>query len=179
MATNHKDDNAMAPMVERACDILGHNNFTALYDKGYYSGEALQMIEEMGPDVMVAIPDVASHAPDHAFDAQHFEYNLSKDRYICPTGQELKSNGQFYKKTNGKRITHVLHYKTSACSTCPLKARCTNNPKGRTIERSEYAHLYEENRPRIQANPELYRKRQQIFEHPFGTIKRQWGLTTS
>ena len=26
------------------------------------------------------------------------------------------------------------------------------------------------------ANKEYYRKRQQIVEHPFGTIKRQWGF---
>ncbi len=30
---------------------------------------------------------------------------------------------------------------------------------------------------RVEENPEYYRLRQQITEHPFGTLKRQWGFT--
>jgi len=33
----------------------------------------------------------------------------------------------------------------------------------------------EENHQRYLANPQLYRKRQEINEHIFGTIKRKWG----
>jgi hypothetical protein len=33
----------------------------------------------------------------------------------------------------------------------------------------------EENLKRYKANPQLYRKRQEINEHIFGTIKRKWG----
>ncbi|WP_395048162.1 transposase, partial [Flavobacterium sp.] len=33
----------------------------------------------------------------------------------------------------------------------------------------------EENNKRYHENPQLYRKRQEINEHIFGTIKRQWG----
>ncbi len=32
-----------------------------------------------------------------------------------------------------------------------------------------------QNNKRYQENPQLYRKRQEINEHIFGTIKRQWG----
>ncbi|WP_157609262.1 transposase [Psychroflexus torquis] len=35
----------------------------------------------------------------------------------------------------------------------------------------------EENKKRIEENPEYYRLRQQITEHQFGTLKRQWGFT--
>jgi len=34
----------------------------------------------------------------------------------------------------------------------------------------------EENQKRVEENPEYYRLRQQITEHQFGTIKRQWGF---
>jgi hypothetical protein len=33
----------------------------------------------------------------------------------------------------------------------------------------------EENNKRYRENPQLYRTRQEINEHIFGTIKRQWG----
>ena len=44
------------------------------------------------------------------------------------------------------------------------------------IERNIFTPVYELNRKNLQENPELYKKRQAIVEHPFGTIKRQWGF---
>ena len=35
----------------------------------------------------------------------------------------------------------------------------------------------EENKKRVEANPDYYRLRQQITEHQFGALKRQWGFT--
>ena len=37
--------------------------------------------------------------------------------------------------------------------------------------------MIEENAHRVKANPDYYRKRQQITEHMFGTLKRQRGFT--
>ncbi len=34
-----------------------------------------------------------------------------------------------------------------------------------------------QNKERIQNNKDYYRKRQAIVEHPYGTIKRQWGFS--
>ena len=45
----------------------------------------------------------------------------------------------------------------------------------RVIQRSEYAEAVEANAKRYKENKELYRKRQEINEHIFGTIKRKWG----
>jgi hypothetical protein len=44
------------------------------------------------------------------------------------------------------------------------------------LERSEYAPYMEINRCNIEAKPELYKQRQSIVEHPYGTIKRGWGF---
>ncbi|WP_418264768.1 transposase [Flavobacterium faecale] len=66
-------------------------------------------------------------------------------------------------------------YRTPACKDCPVKHLCTSRAGGREIDRSEYADVVEENNQRYQENPQLYRTRQEINEHIFGTIKRQWG----
>ena len=50
------------------------------------------------------------------------------------------------------------------------------NKRGRVIERLIYAHLLEKNKQRIKENYEIYQQRQAIVEHPFGIIKRQWGI---
>ncbi len=52
---------------------------------------------------------------------------------------------------------------------------CTSRKGGREIDRSQYADAVEENHRRYKDNPQLYRKRQEINEHIFGTIKRKWG----
>ncbi|GAB1405937.1 hypothetical protein MASR1M74_31190 [Lentimicrobium sp.] len=44
------------------------------------------------------------------------------------------------------------------------------------IDRSEFAGIIEQNNQRVNANPDYYKLRQQLAEHPWGTMKRQWGF---
>jgi len=55
---------------------------------------------------------------------------------------------------------------------CPLRSQCTRSQKERLIHRSEYADYYEANRVNVKDKEQLYRRRQAIVEHPYGTIKR-------
>ncbi|NQY74344.1 MAG: transposase, partial [Candidatus Margulisbacteria bacterium] len=48
---------------------------------------------------------------------------------------------------------------------------------GRVIERGIHQKFIEENQKRVEKNPDYYRLRQQVTEHQFGTLKRQWGFT--
>ena len=45
------------------------------------------------------------------------------------------------------------------------------------IERSEYQDVIDENNARVIGNRNYYKLRQQIIEHQFGILKRQWGFT--
>ena len=174
--TNENDSKAMGGMLRRTKTILGHNNFMAIYDKGYHTGSEFDYANRLDIDVLVAIPSVASHAPDIAFDVEHFKYNKEDDTYTCPANETLSTNGNWYSKKNGKSITQMKHYKTSACLTCTLFNKCTKNKKGRLIERSQHADLIYQNKVRIEKNYEIYRRRQAIVEHPYGVIKRQWDF---
>jgi transposase len=174
--TNKNDSKAMGAMVRRAKTILGHTDFTAIFDKGYHTGTEFDYAHKHGVEVLVAFPDVASHAPDVSFDVEHFEYSKERDEYTCPAGELLTTNGRWYNKTNGKTVNRVKHYKTKACPTCSLFERCTRNKSGRFIERSEHMDLIDANKKRMVENMDTYRKRQAIVEHPFGVIKRQWDF---
>lgn len=174
--TNENDYKAMGAMVRRAKTILGSSDFTALYDKGYHTGTEFAYAHKQGVEVIVAFPEVASHAPDHNFDVEHFDYHKQNDEYTCLAGQKLTTNGRWYNKASGKTMNRVKHYKTRACLSCPLFSRCTTNKKGRLIERSEHMDLIDANKIRLQENLSLYRRRQAIVEHPFGVIKRQWDF---
>lgn len=125
---------------------------------------------------MMAIPEVASHAPDIAFDVANFTYDRLLDCYTCPAGEQLVTNSRWYTKKHGKTTNRMKHYKTSSCKSCSFFERCTKNKAGRLIERTEHAEVIEANKQRIELNKDIYRKRQAIVEHPFGIIKRQWGF---
>jgi Transposase DDE domain len=72
----------------------------------------------------------------------------------------------------------VKRYSTAQCNGCPAKHLCTTVKKGgRVIERSTYQDAIDANNKRVDDNGALYKKRQQIIEHPFGTIKRSWGYS--
>lgn len=174
--TNKNDSKAMGAMVRRAKTILGKSDFVAVFDKGYHTGTEFDYAHKHGVEVIVAFPDVASHAPDVSFDVEHFEYNKELDQYTCPAGELLTTNARWYNKASGKTINKVKHYKTKACLTCRLFERCTRNKSGRFIERSEHMDLIDANKKRLQENMDVYRKRQSIVEHPFGIIKRQWDF---
>jgi transposase len=178
--TNQNDSKAMGNMVQRAKSILGSNDFTALYDKGYHTGSELKIAQDLGIETIVAIPGVpvTSQAPDHAYNHEHFVYDPLADTYCCPQGELLKTNGSWY-NTHGRRniLISFKQYKTKACKLCPVRIKCTRSKTGRLIERSIYAENYEKNRKNILEKEQLYRRRQTIAEHPFGTIKRQWGFS--
>ena len=169
--TNENDKNALSNMVARAKTILRKNNFKALYDKGYHNAEELHKCHNLNIETHVAIPNPSSTAPDPNFNLDKMIYNSENDTYICPAQQTLKTNGRWYLK----RVYRVKQYKTPHCKKCKLRSKCTTAKGARIIERHEFAKALEKNKKDIERNPQTYFQRQSIVEHPFGTIKRQWG----
>ena len=89
--------------------------------------------------------------------------------------------------TNGTWLTHsskgyksaykFQRYNTRKCKTCELQPQCTKSKNnGRNIDRSEFAADVELNNKRVKENPAYYKQRQQLAEHPWGTLKRQRGF---
>jgi transposase len=177
--TNNTDSKAMGEMVLRASEIVGNTTFTALYDKGYHTGSELKIAQKLGVETVVAIPALpsSSHAPNPAYNVSEFLYNKENHTYTCPQGHILTSNGKWYNKSQGKYIINTQQFKTSACKNCPALSQCTKSTRGRVIERSEYMPYIEKNREIVESKQHLYKRRQSIVEHPYGTIKRQWGFT--
>jgi transposase len=178
--TNENDSKAMGNMVQRAKSILGTSDFTVLYDKGFHTGSELKTAQDLGVETIVAIPDVpsTSQAPNPLFNYEFFRYNKEDDTYTCPGRQVLRTNGSWYKQRSGSgSISWFKQYKTKACRKCPSRSQCTRSEKERLIQRSEYADYYEANRVNVKEKEQLYKRRQAIVEHPYGTIKRQWGFS--
>jgi len=169
---NVNDTHDLAPMANECKELLDKDSITAIADKGYNTGEQLQKCKDNDIITYVSPKDTSTPSKD-CFSVEIFEYNSENDTYICPAGETLVTNGNFYKKGNYR----MKQYKTKACKACSIRNQCTQNKTGRLIERTEYQEVIEENKQRVESNPEYYRQRQQITEHQFGTIKRQWGFT--
>jgi len=175
--TNANDSKAMGNMLQRAKTILGTNQFTALYDKGYHTGSEFDIAEKLGIEVMVAIParPNSSHAPDPDYDMENFTYNEQTDTYTCPEGHTMTTNGTWHQSTSGSMFQQ---YRTPQCKNCPVRPKCTKSAlNGKIIQRRKYAKNIEDNRIRMENNLATYKRRQAIVEHPYGTIKRQWGFS--
>lgn len=105
-----------------------------------------------------------------------FVYDKASDIYTCPQGETLSTTGTWHNKTREKSPYKFKKYRIAKCKECPVRNLCTaRKDGGREIERSEFAEAVELNNKRYKENYSLYRKRQEINEHIFGTIKRQWG----
>ena len=178
--TNQNDSKAMGNMIQRAKSILRTNDFTALYDKGFHTGSELKIAQDLGIETIVAIPGVpsTSQAPNHEYNYEYFKYDTQADTYTCPEGEILRTNGSWYKElTSSGNIILFKQYKTQACKSCRARSECTRSKTARLIHRSEFAEYYEVNRINFADKEHLYKRRQAIVEHPYGTLKRQWGFS--
>mgnify|MGYP000624275562 CR=1 FL=1 len=177
---NRNDLNALGAIALEAKENLGVDTFTVLVDKGYHNGREIAQCINHNITTIVAHPTPGTSKesvtqPDYL--VAKFIYNKVDDTYTCPQGETLKTTGRWHKKSGrtAQSSYQFKKYRTPACKECPVKHLCTSRTGGREIDRSEYASAVEENNKRYQENPQLYRTRQEINEHIFGTIKRQWG----
>jgi len=165
VSLNPSDHGHLSIMTKRL-KKQGYRNFTALADKGYYNGRDLFKMKKLKIKAVVSKqkPSNPKSQPKQ-FNTDKFEYNPDTDTYICPVGETLHPRN---KKTAKRRN----FYNKTACVKCPHVDVCTNGKNGyRTITRGEYATVYENADRVFMDNRDLYKLRQQIVEHPFGTIK--------
>jgi len=160
--------------LQRAINITGNTNFWALFDKGYHTGAEIRKCHELGVlNTLISIPKSSnSSTPDPKYHNAYFTYLIDNDHYICPQNQILTSNGTWY---DGKAEPFKV-YRSTACKECEVRAKCTASPRGRAIQRNESALNVLRNKENMEQNMEIYKQRQAIVEHPFGTIKRNWGF---
>ena len=181
-ATNSNDGKALhkaATQAKNNLQLQKEDAIMLLADKGYHTGAELHGCHAENIITHVAYkeqPGVKHIA--HEFLAESFSYDKVADTYTCPAGAVLTTLGTWHNKKGEASETSYRFktYRTAACKTCPLKTQCTKLPK-RIIQRSEYQDAVDTNDNNIKQNPQYYKRRQAIVEHPFGTIKRHLGYT--
>jgi transposase len=158
-------------MSNAAMETMGVSSLTNLMDKGYYDGADIEKCEHNGVTCLVAKSASGGAKADEGYSRDKFTYDKERDCYTCPCQNALKYMRQ-QKHSDGKEYGVYANYK--ACADCPNRSKCTKS-KHRQILRSPHQDTMDVVDARTRANRELYRKRQEIVEHPFGTIKAVWG----
>jgi transposase len=171
---NPTDHGKLSEMSKRAKDIFGVDELKALADKGYYNADDLKACEKEDITTYVSKQIFSNSTGEREFYADRFKYDKEKNVYICPAGYELKC---IREKAIDENTKDIKYKNKKACSNCALKDKCTKSKDGRIITRSIDQDFLDIVDQRTFDNKELYKTRKMIVEHPFGTIKRGWGLS--
>ena len=141
-------------------------------DAGYYSAAEVSRCVEQNVTPYIPKADTSANTALGLYGKRQFKYDSVNDVYVCPAGSHLT-----YRFATYELSRELKYYRASGCQQCALKHRCTRNKANRTITREENEHLMEAMAARMQAQPEKFKLRKTLAEHPFGTIKRWFGYT--
>jgi len=167
-AVDYKQLHNIANLAKEALRV---DELTAIADKGYYSGEQFSKCAADGVRVIAPHPEKGGDA-ERGYTKGFFVYDKDKDYYICPGGSILAQPKQRKSNRKGK-----YYYNRAACTGCPHKEKCIPRVKYRTIVRKEFEDYMDEVDTYTRQNRELYSKRKNLVEHPFGTVKRALGFS--
>jgi transposase len=169
------DSGQLYVMAKAAKEALGVETLTALADTGYYNGNELKACEDNG--IVAYVPQAKRTARLEAQDRishEAFAYDAEANFYRCPAGRLLSPTEG--RKTNGNRIEIRYVSRKSDCTACALRLRCVSaKTPTRTVYRWEHEAVLERHRARMQNADARMRRRAELAEHPFGTLKCRAG----
>jgi transposase len=156
---------------EAAVEGEAEEALTVVADAGYYKGEEIVACYEAGITALVPKTNTSGSKAKGRFSKAEFRYDAKANEYICPAGERLT-----YRYDSEEKGKTLWVYWTSRCSDCPLKADCTTG-KERRIKRWEKEHVLEAAAAELKKQPQAMRRRKEIVEHPYATIKHCMGAT--
>lgn len=190
--TNENNDmyqlnNMKNPINELKEDLKINKKSIIVLDAGYHNeAEIMEAIKDEKIDLYIPHPrDVKTKEkqgrekkgkiPAKGYEKESFMYNREKNIFICPKDQVLKQIGNSSIKNGIKKIK----YQCGKCKDCKVYNLCTTNARGRTIVISENFLEMEKFRDKVKSDlgKKIVKKRKELSEHPFGTIKRNFGYT--
>lgn len=166
------DFNQLANVALEAKANLELQQAEVVADAGYYNAGEVSRCVEGGITPLIPKADTSANTARGLYGKSKFKFDGDKDVYVCPAGGELT-----YRFSTHELGRELRYYRASGCKQCALKSLCTRNKANRTITREANEHLMEAMAARMKAQPEKFKLRKQLAEHPFGTIKRSLGYT--
>ena len=162
------DRDWLSPMALQAKDVLACR-FDAVADVGYDPGHEVKGCLEAGLTPYVARPITSANKKLGLFSKDAFSDERATDTSQCPAGARLT-----FRFDTVELGRHIRDDATSAGTGCAFKQQGTRHQGGRRTTRWVDEQLLEEMAQRVRSRPEVMKRRKELVEHPFGTMKRWW-----
>jgi IS5 family transposase len=171
---NRDDSEAFADLVQGHEANVGAMPEAVVADSGYHSGDNRNLLKGKSED-HIAVPTPKGHKQGK-FATCDFELDYDEQeqplRARCP-------QGQFAVAPKWKRQTHswVFYFGKAQCAGCPLRDRCSQQARGRSLSISVHHKTHEEARAR-QASPQGQQRQIERLdvERTFALQQRRHGL---
>jgi transposase len=168
LTNDGNDTQQLHPMAEKAKEALAAESLTVVADTGYSNGEQAERCAQSQITAIVPRRETANAGGEQYFTRDRFTYDAASDTYRCPAGQTLSLES--VTAAGGKRS----YSNVRACKDCALRPQCTKSDR-RRVTRTRHEGAIEAMHRRAVSDPQWMRKRRELAEHPFGTIKWMLG----
>ena len=160
------DRGQLATMAKQAQAAMGRQELEVLADRGYYP-----CVPDRRYDAVCAEATDLGQQVGGTFRKAELRLR-GRRRYLALSGGRA-ADLRYISVEHGMNL---YVYWTTACSGCPIKAKCTTG-KERRIKRWEHETVLDAMQQRLDEAPKKMEVRRQTAEHPFGTIKAWMGST--
>jgi transposase len=173
---------AIAPVVDQHRAVFGCAPPTLLLDGGFASNALWAALVGQGVDLLCPSgrTDAAGDWQKRSsrpgkFTKREFRYDPVRDVYRCPAGRELSFA---YQERDALGRGYREYWAGRQCADCPLRNRCTDSARGRSLKRYDGEELREWmaellDHPLARAR---YRRRKAIVEPCFAELRERQGL---
>jgi transposase len=172
---NATDGSQLKPLLKEQAEVhcLKPQELTA--DKAYDWGENLESLANNRTIANIALSKVNHRNGVGYFTVDDFLYDPENVKLMCPAGNISTScySEILYNNKSG----YAFQFKPSLCNTCPLKAKCVKNKKGRRVYISYYEPYFRLVRERLatEEGKQAYCNRYKI-EQKVADLTRYCGL---
>lgn len=164
------DIDQLSSMAIKSKEALGVETLKVVVDAGYCNAKEIQACEEAGIEAYAPKINTSNSTKKGLYGKEQFTYDAENNCYTCPVGKKLPYRFEGCEKRREKQRS-VLYYIGESCQSCEQKPLCTESKDPRRITRCPEEDAIDRMQARMKQHPEIMKKRKQIVEHPFGTIK--------
>lgn len=166
------DRGQLGPMTAEVLATFGRVAEQTVADSGYDDGASFAQAEMRQVPVAVALQGPSSHGP---YAKERFAYDADRDGYLCPRGTFLPLEA-VRRPTTGK--PNPLPVYRCSNRSCPVRAACSQDPKGRTVRRTPFepARRRQAERNRGPSERRALQLRKTIVEPSFAQVKHNDGF---
>lgn len=185
VSNQQTDKRLLGAMVERTIELkkeLGiEEQSDMVADAGYFNETdvlAYQQEQTIRVTVPIAAEGERKGSKEKVIGLEKFHYDPEQDTWKCPLGVLLRRITAQPEADKNGRLTWKYRANEAECAACPKRSSCTKGGGGRmlrvSVRHKELKAYFEKlEDPERKA---LIRRRKELVEHPFGTIKRTLGF---